>query len=239
MDKRKLLIIIGSVVLVIIIVTVIILMQKCSKDDIDIEEDLSIGDSNSSLTDQRRLNILKLAESYALAGEYDRALNLIDGILIENPDDEDARALQRAILSMDRSGGADAFMEAQQRLLEQQIRQTQALVNNMQNNRNNNLPSSSSSSSVHSGQSAAEIAAATAAAREAEAARRAAEQEAAAIRRAAEQEAAAARRAAELAEQQRLLDAVNASLQSAADSSQGISSGAESVQFYDNLPDLD
>ncbi|MCL2810198.1 MAG: tetratricopeptide repeat protein [Treponema sp.] len=40
-------------------------------------------------------------------------------------------------------------------------------------------------------------------------------------------------------ERQRLLDAVSASLQSAADSSQGISFGAESVENYDGIFELD
>jgi len=216
--NNKMIIIGGCVLLVIILTVMIILMQTCSNDN-------TLGGSSSA--DQRRLNILRLAESYSLAGEFERALNLIDGILIDNPDDEEARALQMAILSMERSGGNDAFLEAQKQLLEQQLRQNQALISNM--NRNNQ---GAASGGVIPGQTAADIAAAAAAAREAETARREAE----AARRAAEQEAEAARRAAAEEERRR----VEASLQQGtADSSQGISSGSESVQFYDNLPDLD
>jgi len=229
MNKRKI-IIIGSIALAVIITVIIVMLMTCSNEIIEeiIEEE---NDSLNSLSDQRRNNILRLAESYMLAGEFDRALNLIDGILIENSDDEEAKALQRLILNMDRSGGADALLEAQKRLLEQQIRQNQELANM---NRNN-FAVSSGSVSGHSGQSAAEITAAAAAAREAEAARRAAEAEIAAARRAAEAEAAAVRRAAEEEERRRVLE----SLQAAADTSQGISTGAESVQFYDNLAELD
>jgi hypothetical protein len=199
MDRKKLLIIIGCVVLVLIIVGVIVLVRACSNDEL--VEDQQLEEDTASI-DQRRLNKLKLAETYLLAGEYDMALNLINELLIENFDDEEARTLQRIILSTDRSGGQDALMDAQRRLLEEQLRQTQALVSNM--NRN---PVSGAS-----GQSAADI------------------QAAAEARRAAEAEEAA-RRAAEQAERQRLLDAVSASLQSSADASQGISTGTESVEL--------
>jgi hypothetical protein len=216
MDRKKLLIIIGCVVFIFIVVGVIVLVNTCSNDDIDNEN----MEGDTSLIDQRRLNKLRLAETYLFAGEYDMALNLINELLIENFDDEDAHTLQRIILGIDRSGGADALMEAQKRLLEEQLRQTRALVDNM--NRNN--PGTASSSTT-SGQSAADAAAA----------RRAAEEEAAA-RRAAEQ-AEEARRAAE-AEQMRL--GAQDSLQSStANTSQGISSGAESVKEYDSTLEMD
>jgi len=220
MDKKKLIIIIGSVILALIIAGIIIIIQTCKEDEEEAAVD-ELNEINTSLSaaEQRRLNTLKLAENYALAGEYDRALNLIDGILIENPDDQDALSLQRIILSMDRSGGTDALLEAQRLLLEQQTR----AISNL----NRNPPSSSattspaqSSHSQPSGPSAAQIAAEAAA-------RRAAEEDAAAKRAAAEAEAAAIRKAAE------------ESLQAAAGASHGQSLGAESVQSYENIPDID
>jgi hypothetical protein len=202
MDTKKLLIIIGCVVMVLIIAGVIVLVRTCSNDE-PVIETVQEGDDSEEIN-QRRINKLLLAETYFMAGQYDMALSLINELLIENFDDEDARALQRIILSTDRSGGQDALLEAQQRLIEEFRRSASMNINHPP----------SVTTSVPSGSSAAEAAAAAAAA---EAARRAAEQE----------------------ERQRLLDSVAASLQEAADASQGISSGSESVEQYDSVLELD
>ncbi|HRV29355.1 MAG TPA: hypothetical protein P5522_11300, partial [Spirochaetia bacterium] len=47
---------------------------------------------------KERLNVLKLARDYGEAGDYDRALNLLDTLLIKNADDKEALELQREIL---------------------------------------------------------------------------------------------------------------------------------------------
>ncbi len=44
-----------------------------------------------------RLNTLKLAEDYYKQKEYQRALDLLDKVLINNPDDEDAKNLRDRI----------------------------------------------------------------------------------------------------------------------------------------------
>jgi tetratricopeptide (TPR) repeat protein len=95
------------------------------------------GDANMTGVDARKMNTIKLATTYAGSGEFDRALNLIDGLLIDNPDDEDALALQRAILSMDRSGSnsvndTEALIEIQRRFLEEQQRQNAILASSIQ-----------------------------------------------------------------------------------------------------------
>jgi tetratricopeptide (TPR) repeat protein len=86
--------------------------------------------ADNNLTDIKRENTLRLAASYAEAGEYERALNLLDSLLIENQNDEDAKALQRAILAANRTGNTDALMEAQMRFLEEQRQQNAALAAN-------------------------------------------------------------------------------------------------------------
>jgi tetratricopeptide (TPR) repeat protein len=129
MDKRKrkkILIISGAALLVILIVVGILLYVK--KDNPE-EEDSAI------LTEAeiRRENTLRLAASYAEVGEYERALNLLDGLLIENHMDEDAKTLQRSILTANRSGNTDALLEAQLRFLEEQRQQNAALAANAAN----------------------------------------------------------------------------------------------------------
>nr|AGS53905.1 TPR domain protein [uncultured bacterium contig00078] len=125
-DKKKALIIGGCVLAAALITVGIILLVKSVKNK-EVNTELSGG------IDARRQNILRLASSYAEAGEYDRALNLIDGLLIENHEDDEARALQMAILNMDRSsrsGDTDALIEAQRQFLEEQRRQNAMLASN-------------------------------------------------------------------------------------------------------------
>lgn len=47
---------------------------------------------------RERQNVLRLAREYGDAGDFDRALNLLDTLLIKNADDTDALELQREIL---------------------------------------------------------------------------------------------------------------------------------------------
>lgn len=187
-DKQKLIIIGGSVLLAALItVGTVFLVRGCSSgsSETNISGSTRVGNTRVGSTrvggsrdsgtrageiDARRQNILRLAESYAQVGEYDRALNLIDGLLIDNPDDDEARALQMAILSMDRSGGnsTESLIEAQRRFLEEQQRQNAQMLAN--------LPRDGSSAAVIDS-SADEAAAQRRAAQEAEAARRRAEEE--------------------------------------------------------------
>ena len=48
---------------------------------------------------EQRLNTLTLIRNYVDRGEYDRALNLLDELLIKNPEDPDAHKLMEAVLS--------------------------------------------------------------------------------------------------------------------------------------------
>jgi hypothetical protein len=76
MDKRKLLIIGGGILALLLIVFGIVhLAGKGGKSEDN--RTIFAGDSET-----KRQNILRLASSYAEAGEYDRALNLLDGLLI-------------------------------------------------------------------------------------------------------------------------------------------------------------
>ena len=224
MLNKKMIMIIGGAALVLIIAVVIILLQTCSKNEEPLQED-------TSLVNQRRDNILKLANSYMQAGEFNRALDLLDGLLIENPDDEDARALHSIILGMDRSGGTEALLEAQRRFLEEQQRQNQALAENLRNN-----PASAAEADALTARRLAAIE---------EERRFAAERRAAAEeerkhneeRRLEEERRLAAEKQRAEEERLRLLASVNASLQSASDASKGISSGAERVEV--NIGDFE
>ena len=59
-----------------------------------------------------RLNTLRLAREYFEAGELQRALDLVDRILIGNADDRDARALKAEILEVRRLAQAEAERNA-------------------------------------------------------------------------------------------------------------------------------
>jgi tetratricopeptide (TPR) repeat protein len=89
-------------------------------------ENDGVTGSQAGNHDTRRQNILKLAASYLKAGEFDRALNLIDGLLIDNHDDEDALKLQREILDQNRRSETDELIAAQRRFLEEQRQNTAA-----------------------------------------------------------------------------------------------------------------
>ena len=52
---------------------------------------LALGPRGES-TQSARKNTLLLAEDYSKSGEYQRALDLLDRVLIDNANDQDARA---------------------------------------------------------------------------------------------------------------------------------------------------
>lgn len=58
----------------------------------------SLGGKNDD-AGQHRLNTLTLVRSYVNKEEFDRALNLLDGLLIQNPDDTDASELMDIVLA--------------------------------------------------------------------------------------------------------------------------------------------
>jgi len=73
----------------------------------------------------RRANKLALARDYFEVGEYQRALDLLDEILIEDAGDQEARELKREVLSGKRAAEAQdqEQLDAQQRLLEENLAQ--------------------------------------------------------------------------------------------------------------------
>jgi len=127
MSRKKLIILISSgAVLVALIVLGIIFFVKGKKDA------GGAGNAITSQSDGRRQNIIKLAKNYIEQGEYDRALNLIDSLLIDNSDDNEAKNLQRQVLQTDRQKGSDAVTEMQRQLLEEQRRQNENFSVNYQ-----------------------------------------------------------------------------------------------------------
>ena len=77
MDKRKLALIGGGIACAVIITLMAFLLLR--------------GDSGDT---GRRNNTLRLAAEYIEKGEFQRALDLIDQLLLVNPDDEEARTLR-------------------------------------------------------------------------------------------------------------------------------------------------
>jgi len=127
MSKKKLIIIISAgTALVVLLVLGIVFLAKGKKNT------GGTGTAITSQSDNRRQNIFKLVKGYLEQGEYDRALNLIDGLLIENSEDEEARELQRQILQMDRQKDSGALTEMQRQLREDQRRQNENFAVNFQ-----------------------------------------------------------------------------------------------------------
>ena len=56
------------------------------------------GTAVSSRESDIRANTLRLASEYFEQGEYQRALDLVDQLLLQNPDDDEARALRDSVL---------------------------------------------------------------------------------------------------------------------------------------------
>jgi tetratricopeptide (TPR) repeat protein len=65
----------------------------------------------------RRRNTLTLAEGYRDRGEYDRALELVDGLLLDSPQDATARAMLDSVVAAKR--GADAKRAEAERLADE------------------------------------------------------------------------------------------------------------------------
>jgi len=63
----------------------------------------------------RKANALQLARDYSEQGEYDRALGLLEQILLDNPQDAEVRALLDGIIALRREALARAQAEAQAR----------------------------------------------------------------------------------------------------------------------------
>ena len=82
--NRRNLLIAGGVILAIVVVLLIILLPK------------SCGSSSSLERD----NTLKLVQRYIEKGEYDRAMDLLDGLLIKNADDPVALAMMDEIIAL-------------------------------------------------------------------------------------------------------------------------------------------
>ena len=82
--NRRTLLIAGGVILVAIIVLLVILLPK------------SCGSASSLERD----NTLKLIQRYIERGEFDRAMNLLDGLLIKNADDTVALAMIDEVIAL-------------------------------------------------------------------------------------------------------------------------------------------
>ena len=85
MDKKKLILIIAGILVLALLISGIVLLTKKLSGNRD-------GDNT------KRGNILRLASDYYSQGEYQRALDLLDQLLIENPDDKEAKTLRDEII---------------------------------------------------------------------------------------------------------------------------------------------
>ncbi|MDR0642400.1 MAG: hypothetical protein LBG07_08075, partial [Treponema sp.] len=66
-----------------------------------------------------RQNKLSLAREYVEAGEYGRALDILDGLLIENSDDQEARDLRDQAVRASRAAGTGAADAAEKALADE------------------------------------------------------------------------------------------------------------------------
>ncbi len=105
MDK-KILFIILAVVLILFITLVLLLSLGVFK--------------GKDTTGEERVKKLGLAQLYMEKGEYDRALDLLDKHLLENPDDKDALDLMDRILEKKRQVEREK-KEEEQRLREEEL----------------------------------------------------------------------------------------------------------------------
>lgn len=100
-DKKKLFII-GGVVLLLLLGTTAVLLTRG-------------GEENEPEVNTLRANTLQLAQEYLEAGEYQRALDLVDRILLEDASDEEASTLRDEILREKRVADEAAAREAAER----------------------------------------------------------------------------------------------------------------------------
>ncbi|MFW5769737.1 MAG: tetratricopeptide repeat protein, partial [Spirochaetota bacterium] len=89
MNKR--IVIIGGIVLLLGVVAVSLFLLLPARGAGEIVEEVD-------KTDTVRINTLRLAGEYGDQGEYQRALDLLDNLLVQNPDDEEARELRDSII---------------------------------------------------------------------------------------------------------------------------------------------
>ncbi len=112
MDKKVLFIIL-AVVLILVIVLVLL---------------LSLGVFNrKDTTGEERVKKLGLAQLYMEKGEYDRALDMLEKLLLENPDDKDALDLMDRILEKKRQVEREKQEEEQRLRKEEQAKEKEGI----------------------------------------------------------------------------------------------------------------
>ena len=92
LSKKQKIAIAAGVGIIILIIFSVLFVRGCK----------SGGTSNvdTTVTDSNVSNIIKLAKTYAEKGEYDRAMSLLDSILLEDVDNEEVLALLDEIIQM-------------------------------------------------------------------------------------------------------------------------------------------
>ena len=107
---RKTIIIISAIALLLIAIAVVVTVSLGGSEKREAETDI-------------RGNTIRLAAEYLEQGEYQRALDLLDRLLIENADDEEARALRDSAVEAKRSADREQVEEqrAQQENLKDSI----------------------------------------------------------------------------------------------------------------------
>jgi hypothetical protein len=108
MNKRTVALIAGAIILLALLGGGLLYMGR---------DRAPADDGSAGMVDEaarRRTNTLKLAQDYFEGGEYQRALDLLDGLLIENADDETARDLRDRIILERRKAEEAAAAERQQ-----------------------------------------------------------------------------------------------------------------------------
>ncbi|MGC9312147.1 MAG: tetratricopeptide repeat protein, partial [Sediminispirochaetaceae bacterium] len=92
------------------------------------------ADENGQLTEaeQLRQNTLSLAEDYFESGEYQRALDLVDSLLIKNAEDQEARILRDRIIETRKTSEAEKQQSEESRRAEEQKKQEE-LVDTLSN----------------------------------------------------------------------------------------------------------
>ena len=98
-NKKKAAVIGGYILLIVIIILLFILLFKTGFSQNSQNQTGNIQFYSESKV-KNSGNALKLAKKYADKGEYDRALGILEQILMENPDDEKCRDLLDKILEM-------------------------------------------------------------------------------------------------------------------------------------------
>ncbi|MBN2554132.1 MAG: tetratricopeptide repeat protein, partial [Spirochaetales bacterium] len=108
MDRRKVIIIIIAVIVILLIAGGAWLGLRAHSRSAESQEA------------RQRLNALKLARTYMEKQEYDRAMEILEELLLENPDDAEAQALLDEIIDRKKLAEMSEREREQQALLEQQ-----------------------------------------------------------------------------------------------------------------------